>query len=463
MATFDISSILGSSATSAEDHRAAQDDLYNLFCMTDMAQSECSSDSIQSLVSSPGSGQLESSSQSVPSVTSSPELGHDFVLPPSMSPISANISQSEDYGWLRMGVTCPSGQQTPTSHKGDTSSSDSSYNISDDLDITPVSEKSVISQNNRQFSAAKPPYSYIALITMALESSPTSRMTLNQIYNYIIDRFPFYKDNQKRWQNSIRHNLSLNDCFVKVPRAPGRPGKGAYWALHRECKDMFADGSFQRRTKKFKVKRLGRSPMRSQSMKPYGYHGVCSTPTTVTSSGSPVDLSTHLSTLASLQSLAALSQSVPYQHEYRQTNTSYNPWNTLPNTSSPISYQPQNNSCFDATNLSAPVFHHPVLNMGASPTISSYPRLHPISHNVTQQMNSQTHPIISQTHPIISQTHPIISQTHPIISQTHPIISQIRPISSVYSQPSQSSHLMYHPSAYSTYQYTSQLHQSTMH
>ena len=173
MATFDISSILGSSATSTEDHRAAQDDLhvYNLLCFTDMAQSECSSDSIQSLVSSPGSGQLESSSDSVISVMSTPELGHDFVSSPSMSPMPANTSQSEDYGWLRMGVTCRSGQQTPTSQQRDTSSSDSSYSISDDLDITPVSEKSAISQNNRQFAAAKPPYSYIALITMALESS----------------------------------------------------------------------------------------------------------------------------------------------------------------------------------------------------------------------------------------------------------------------------------------------------
>ena len=185
--------------------------------------------------------------------------------------------------------------------------------------------------------------------------------------------------------------------------------------------------------------------MKSHNMKPYGYHGIYRTPSTVTSSGSPVDLSTHLSTLASLQSLAALSQSVPYQNEYRQTNTFYNPWNTLPNTSSPISYQSQNNSCFDATNLSAPVFHHPVLNMGASPAISSYPRLNPVSHSQIQQMNSQTHPIISQTHPIISHTHPISSQTHPFSSQTHPV-------SHVYSQPSQSSHLMYHPSAYSTYQ-----------
>uniref|UniRef100_A0A336MVV8 CSON004906 protein n=1 Tax=Culicoides sonorensis TaxID=179676 RepID=A0A336MVV8_CULSO len=74
----------------------------------------------------------------------------------------------------------------------------------------------------------KPPFNYAQIIAMAMLEH--GRMTLQGICKWIQERFAYYKTH-KNWNNSIRHNLSLNFFFTKVARGKNEKGKGGYWEL----------------------------------------------------------------------------------------------------------------------------------------------------------------------------------------------------------------------------------------
>ncbi|KAI5793493.1 fork head domain-containing protein [Pyronema domesticum] len=85
----------------------------------------------------------------------------------------------------------------------------------------------------------KPPYSYALLIAQAILSSESEQLTLNSIYQFITEKYAFYRHSNTGWQNSIRHNLSLNKAFRKIPRRTDEPGKGMKWELLPEHRDEY--------------------------------------------------------------------------------------------------------------------------------------------------------------------------------------------------------------------------------
>ncbi|XP_068030007.1 forkhead box protein L2-like [Anomalospiza imberbis] len=100
----------------------------------------------------------------------------------------------------------------------------------------------------------KPAQSYIALISTAILSSPEKKLLLSDIYQWIMDNYPYFKNKEKSWRNSVRHNLSLNECFVKAGRSDN--GKGHFWAIHPANLEDFAKGDYHRRRARRRVRRV---------------------------------------------------------------------------------------------------------------------------------------------------------------------------------------------------------------
>ncbi|KAM4594485.1 forkhead box protein K1 [Fundulus diaphanus] len=177
---------------------------------------------------------------------------------------------------------------------------------------------------------SKPPYSYAQLIVQAISSAPDRQLTLSGIYAHITKHYPYYRTADKGWQNSIRHNLSLNRYFLKVARSQDEPGKGSFWRIDSASESKLVEQAFRKRRQRgVACFRTPFGPLSSRSAPASPTHqGLLSptssglqTPECLSREGSPIPHDHH-------EQLASKLASVP---EYRYSQSA---------PGSPVSAQP---------------------------------------------------------------------------------------------------------------------------
>ncbi|KAI2626649.1 hypothetical protein GGR54DRAFT_479120 [Hypoxylon sp. NC1633] len=103
---------------------------------------------------------------------------------------------------------------------------------------TVIMSQSEVDLSKDENKHIKPHFSYAQMITQAIMSTTEEKLNLAGIYQYITTHYAYYRHQPPSgWQNSIRHNLSLNKSFMKAPRSTDEPGKGMKWEIVPEARD----------------------------------------------------------------------------------------------------------------------------------------------------------------------------------------------------------------------------------
>ncbi|XP_036428846.1 forkhead box protein K2 isoform X1 [Colossoma macropomum] len=228
---------------------------------------------------------------------------------PQISPLTINIP--DNIAHLMSPLPSPTGtisaaNSCPSSPRG---AGLSSYRVGRGLTAELIGDNSQ-SENDKEASGgdspkddSKPPYSYAQLIVQAITMAPDKQLTLNGIYTHITKNYPYYRTADKGWQNSIRHNLSLNRYFIKVPRSQEEPGKGSFWRIDPSTESKLMDQAFRkRRPRGVPCFRTPLGPLSSRSAPASPNHtGVLSahssgvqTPDSLSREGSPVPMDSEL-------------------------------------------------------------------------------------------------------------------------------------------------------------------------
>ncbi len=88
----------------------------------------------------------------------------------------------------------------------------------------------------------KPKATYMELIVQALLTNPAHKMELCDVYNHMMKNHAYYRTCTVTWKNTVRHNLSTMECFVKA----GKGSNGYYWGIHPACVKMLQSGDYRR-------------------------------------------------------------------------------------------------------------------------------------------------------------------------------------------------------------------------